>query len=226
MDGSKQDAKEGAAKGKRMSAFAESAYAHATHESTPPHNSLMSNLTNRIRGRVRPHEQDNVVMQDANQTYNNLMYYPADNASMEGLNSHRISNNIIHADFQPLAGASIILITETSHQDKVGTPRVLKIMEERENIGYTIKEMGARWVPNLDSNVETITHAIWIGADNVPGSKDDTIWKRIASDALNKLSICQSMDIREFLFLHSIIVQCLNRQLTWQLHFYLSSKLL
>jgi hypothetical protein len=127
------------------------------------------------------------------------MYYPAD-ASTEGLSSHRISNNIIHADFQPLAGASIILITETSHQDKVGTPRILKIMEERENIGYTIEEMGARWIPTLDSNVETITHAIWIGADNVPGSNDDTIWKRIASDALNKLSICQSMDIREFLF--------------------------
>jgi hypothetical protein len=71
-------------------------------------------------------------------------------------------------------------------------------MEERENIGCTIEEMGARWVPTLDSNVETITHAIWIGADNVPGSKGGTIWKRIASDALNKLTICQSMDIREF----------------------------
>lgn len=176
----KTDAK-GGDRGKRLSAFAQSAYQHATRTATPPRNSIVENLTSKIRGKGRS--------QDAR----DLFYY-ADSevdTTVDGLNTQHISDGIVEAEFQPLAGASIVLITETSDEDQT-------IMEERENIGCTVESLGARWVPTLDSSAETITHAIWIGADNVPVSKGDTIWKRIASDALNKLSICQSMDIREF----------------------------
>ena len=57
----------------------------------------------------------------------------------------------------------------------------------------------------LDSSAEAITHAIWIGADELPASNGDTIWKHIADDALNQLTICQSMDIRELYWCYSCI---------------------
>ena len=179
-------------KGKHMSAFAQSAYAHATRESTPPRHSFMGNLTSKIKGKGRTYEKD------SKQDYN-LLHHP--NLAVEGtIVDGPINNcNIVQAEPQPLAGASILLITDTSKQDKLSCSRVRKIMEERENIGCTIESLGGIWIPALDSEAEGITHAIWIGADDGPVSKGETGWKRIATDALNKLSICQSMDIRKSL---------------------------
>ena len=179
-------------KGNRMSAFAQSAYDHATRESTPPRHSLMGNLTNKIKGKGRANDKD------AKYDYN-LQYYP--NTTIEGTIVSGLNNNcnMINAEAQPLAGASILIITDTSKQDKLSCPRVRKIMEERENIGYTIESLGGIWRPALESEAEGITHAIWIGSDDGTISQGDTVWKRIATDALNKLSICQSMDIRKSL---------------------------
>ena len=79
--------------GKRMSAFAQSAYAHATHESTAPRNSFMGNLTNKFRGKSRAH--DDTVPRT-------IAYGPGSNA--------------VQAEFQPLDGTSIVLIAETSSE--------------------------------------------------------------------------------------------------------------
>lgn len=197
----------GSGRGKRMSAFAQSAYEHATHESsTPPRHSFMGNLANKIKGKsgsTYDKQGDHVVIQDASPEYN-LLYYP-DGTIVDGLNNKQIaSSNVVDAEFQPLAGTCIVLLTGTSNRDRVGDPHILKIMEERENIGCTIESLGARWVPSLDAAAEAITHAIWIGPDDGPRLKRETIWKQISNDALNKLSICQSMDIRKSL------ISCMN----------------
>ena len=198
-------------RGKRMSAFAESAYANATRGTSPPRPSFLGNVASKLRpggksaGTSHGGRVDDYYMHQTNQDYN-LLYYPdttIEGTIVEGItndNSYR-NGTIVQAEFQPLAGASVVILTATSKTDKVGDPATLKIMEERESIGCTVESMGGRWVPTLEFDSETITHAIWIGDGDETCSRTnrgDTIWNRLASDALNRLSVCQSMDIREY----------------------------
>lgn len=144
----------------QRSAFAESAYAHAT-------------------------------TQRSNRSSNNIMYYEDDTAI-----NHQ--DNIVHGEFQPLAGSSIVIIANTSSCNKITDPKVLALMEERESLGCAITSMGGQWVHKLeDGDVRTeVTHAIWIGNED-----DKQIHQRqrqlshLSSETLIKLNICQEKSI-------------------------------
>lgn len=153
--------------GKRMSAFAQSAYAHATHVSTVPRNSFMGHLTNKFRGKGRAHD------------------------TVPGTIVDGLGSDLVQAEFHPLDGTSIVLITEESNG---------KIMEESKNIRCTIESLGAKWMRTLDSGGEAITHALWIETEDESENCDGN-WKSIKNDVLNQLIFCQSSDIREFLTL-------------------------
>ena len=121
---------------------------------------------------------------------NNIMYYEDDTAI-----NHQ--DNIVHAEFQPLAGSSIYILSNTSACDTV---TVLALMEERESLGCAITSMGGQWIHKLevDGDVRTeVTHAIWIGNED----DDKQIQQRqrqlshLSSETLIKLNICQEKSI-------------------------------
>ncbi|KAL9181438.1 hypothetical protein ACHAXT_010243 [Thalassiosira profunda] len=92
------------------------------------------------------------------------------------------------AEFQPLAGASVVVITNTSKSDKVSDDRTLRLMEERESIGSAVESLGGRWVPTLDDG-EAITHAVWVA------NEEDQQLSHLSSEAAVKLNTCLSMDV-------------------------------
>jgi hypothetical protein len=202
---------------KRMSAFAESAYAHATHESTPPRQSFLGNVTNKIihghgsNKSERRYEEMRDSRNDFRSQDYDLLYCPDSTVQVDGPTFASLggsnNNNIVHAEFQPLAGASIVILIGTviirTKSDSVGNSHshTIKMMEERRSIGCAIESMGGKWVHSLESGGdETITHAIWVGDDGEfvsSTTKNQTIWERFTKEALDKLSVCQSMDIRK-----------------------------
>lgn len=95
--------------------------------------------------------------------------------------------NVVHAEFQPLAGASVvIIIANISRTDNDSTRRSL--MEELESIGCAVESLGGGWIPNLSDDVNrTITHAIWIES----GKHSEGF----SHETLVKLNTCLSMDI-------------------------------
>lgn len=156
------------------SPFAESAYAHARRSSS----------SRRRRQQMIANEDDPNDHQ--------LMYYEdgtIDRASTA-------TNNVtVHAEFQPLAGSSVVIIANTSKKDKVTDARTLNLMEERESIGATVESFGGSWISTLDGN-RNITHAIWIdsGEDNQRRHLQKDI-SHLSSETLVKLNTCLGMDI-------------------------------
>lgn len=158
-----------------LSSFAESAYAHAERSSST---------------HQRRRDQDN-------EDYSLLYYDDGTRAYDTTATVDRGQSNIVHAEFQPLAGSSLVVIANTSKNDEVTNARILKLMEERESIGCAIESMGGVWVSTLeDSNVNrTITHAIWIASE-----EDERIHPRnqlyqLSSETLVKLNTCLAMNI-------------------------------
>ena len=192
-----------------MSAFAQSAYACATHGSAPEPQSFMGNLKSKVFKNRIAYKTQNADMQNTSHDYN-LLHYPGSNVQgtiVDGLSNRptaHIDNHNIQSDFQPLTGASIVLLMDTSNKETEANSNISEILEEKENIGCVIESLGAIWVPTLDAHSETITHAIWIGPENGEGINGNTVRKCVSNDALTKLSICQSMDIREYI--HSISI--------------------
>ena len=121
----------------------------------------------------------------------------------EGISQrHRDTDDVLYynditdvqsTQFQPLAGTSIVIIANTSKHDKITDPETLRIMEEREALGCTIESLGGRWVPKLEDEDDTITHAIWIGGN------DDIHRQRklshLSNETIVKLNICNAMNI-------------------------------
>lgn len=100
-----------------------------------------------------------------------------------------------HAEFLPLAGASVFVIANTSRNDKVTDARTLKLMEERESLGCAVKSIGGRWVSLLKDGDRTITHAIWITSDEEKQPRRERRLSELSNETLVKLNICLSMDI-------------------------------
>ena len=104
-------------------------------------------------------------------------------------------HNIVHAEFQPLAGSSVVIIANTSKQDKVTNAHTLKLMEERESLGCAVESMGGRWVHRLEEGDGDgdITHAIWI--DDEKQRQGQRQLSHLSHETLVKLNICLAMDI-------------------------------
>ena len=141
---------------------------------------------------------------------------PSDNHEYTPYNSMLINNNeyIQQAEFQPLSGSAVYIITNTSKNDKVGNVRTLQLMEERESIGCGIECLGGRWVARLDQEdgmrtmnnmmmAGSITHAIWIPGEEEEydargkkkKKKKSNQLSHLSNEALVKLSTCQTMNI-------------------------------
>ncbi len=197
-----------------MSPFAESAYAFATRSESPPRNSLFDRFRSRS-SRSTVDCQSNNVHRGINDY--DLLYYQDDTLQAAAVSHAAAPSNgqyfastgtIQHAIPQPLAGASVFIITNTSKSDHLGNKHTLKIMEEREAIGCTIQNMGGRWVARIDDtnlsgntndlpNSGNITHAIWLpgdGKENFFAKKKNKL-SQLSNEALLKLSTCQAMDI-------------------------------
>lgn len=102
--------------------------------------------------------------------------------------------NLVHAEFLPLAGASVVVFANTSKNDKLTDARTLKLMEERESLGCAIGSMGGRWVSMLKDGDRTITHAIWISDEDNQTQRERQL-SHLSSEALVKLNTCLAMDI-------------------------------
>jgi len=200
----------------QMSPFAESAYAFATRSESPPRSSLFDRFRPRSSRRTANGQNDNVHYGSSDY---DLLYYQDDTVQTAAVSHVAAPSNgqyfastgtIQHAIPQPLAGASVFIITNTSKSDQIGNKRTLKIMEEREAIGCTIQTMGGRWVARFDdenstgktndlakTNAGNITHAIWLpgdGEEKFFGKKKNKL-SHLSNEALLKLSTCQTMDI-------------------------------
>jgi len=92
-----------------------------------------------------------------------------------------------------IAGASIVIITNTSKRDKVTDARTLSLMEERESLGCAVESMGGRWVSSFEAGDKMITHAIWIASDEDKQTSQDIL--HLSSETLVKLNTCFTMDI-------------------------------
>ena len=92
------------------------------------------------------------------------------------------------------AGASVVIITNTSKKDKVTDARTLKLMEERESLGCAIESMGGVWRPILEDTDRTITHAIWVASEEDNNSSSDILYN-LSNETLLKLNTCLTMDI-------------------------------
>lgn len=101
--------------------------------------------------------------------------------------------NIVHAEFQPLAGSSVVIIANTSKHDKVTNAHTLKLMEERESLGCAVESMGGRWVHRLEEGDGDITHAIWI--DDEKQRQGQRQLSHLSHETLVKLNICLAIDI-------------------------------
>jgi len=152
----------------RRSLFAESAYEHARRSSS---------------------YQDSNHQDDEDY---NLLYY--EDATTNTIDQSQ-PNAIVHAEFQPLAGASIVIIANTSKRDKVTNARTLKLMEERESIGCAVESLGGKWVPTLEAGNGNITHAIWIASEEDDHMHNHQFLSHLSNETLIKLNNCLAMDI-------------------------------
>jgi len=94
-----------------------------------------------------------------------------------------------------LAGASVVIVFNTSKSDKVANAIVLRLMEERESIGSEIESMGGVWVSTLEDGNGTITHAIWIASDEDERRTPQQQLSELTSETLVKLNYCLAMSI-------------------------------
>lgn len=111
-----------------------------------------------------------------------------------------MSDRIHIAEFQPLAGASVVIFANTSKTDKVSDARTLRLMEERESIGCAVQSLGGKWISTLDSGKETITHAIWIEDSVDDNDEKQTLHvfgqsSYLSPETVEKLNTCISRDI-------------------------------
>jgi hypothetical protein len=83
--------------------------------------------------------------------------------------------------FLPITGASVVIIM--ANYLKKGD-------EHREYFGCAVESMGGRWVRGLRVDGGTITHAIWIDADDL--TRDPS---RLTSQTLANLNTCLKRDI-------------------------------
>mmetsp|Transcript_6669 Transcript_6669/g.15139 ORF Transcript_6669/g.15139 Transcript_6669/m.15139 type:complete len:597 (+) Transcript_6669:146-1936(+) len=118
----------------------------------------------------------------------NLIYYEDDVVG-------QTQPNLVHAEFQPLAGASVVIIANTSKKDKVTDVRTLKLMEERESLGCAVESMGGVWVSLLKDGDRTITHAVWIANDEDRQIQRERQLSHLSSETLVKLNTCLAMNI-------------------------------
>lgn len=117
------------------------------------------------------------------------MFYYDDDTIDGGVS---LNDDVVEAEFQPLAGASVAIIANTSKNDKVTNPHTLKLMEERESLGCAVESMGGNFASTL--NDAGITHAIWLASDGENSNAQRQL-SHLSSETLVKLNTCMANNI-------------------------------
>mmetsp|Transcript_14490 Transcript_14490/g.29636 ORF Transcript_14490/g.29636 Transcript_14490/m.29636 type:complete len:579 (-) Transcript_14490:2034-3770(-) len=99
------------------------------------------------------------------------------------------TSNIPRAVFQPLDGASVAIITNTSRSDGKNDSAYMNMKHLEEFHGGTVQNFGGHVVELNGSS--SITHAIWIATDDDKGND----LSRLSNEALAKLHSCLANSI-------------------------------
>lgn len=118
---------------------------------------------------------------------NDLFHYNDETA-----NNNNHTSNVAQAVFQPLDGACVAIITNTSKSDEKCNSAYMNMRRQREFHGGTVGNFGGH-VFFYELNDTSITHAIWITKDDDQGND----LSRLSNEALAKLHVsrkrCKSL---------------------------------